>query len=115
MTGTKKNSITKAENKRGRRKRDTKASRKSETESSYQPDEESKAYNNQVQAERNMFFSKYGSVYAQYDDFLQKRKKNSRIEFIKLEPEPGEIIIRATSAKASKKKRTKNKANQDTF
>jgi hypothetical protein len=110
-----KNGQKSSKGKVGLKKRDQKFDDKaaSDFESCYS--EESKVVDRNKSI-RTLFLSTFGSVYQEYDDFLQKRKRNRKAEFIKLDRAPGEEIIKPSKRKNIMKiAANKHQANQDTF
>ena len=106
---------TGAKLKRGRKKRESKYVDKalSDLGSTFSDDAKS---TDPTKSIRRLFLSTFGSIYQAYDDYLQKRKRNRKAEFIKLEPEPGEEILKPTKRKNMMKLAIKKrKENEDTF
>jgi hypothetical protein len=64
---------------------------------------------------RNQYFHRYGSIYQEYDDFLKKRKKNKRIEFIPRYSDPNEEAIESINSKDLIKYKGPSTVSQDTF
>ena len=101
--------------KRGRKKRESKYADKglSDLGSSFSDEAKSADPTNSI---RRLFLATFGSIYQAYDEYLQKRKRNRKAEFIKLIPEPGEEILKPTKRKNMMKLAIqKRKENEDTF
>ena len=83
-------------------------------------EEDSKSYHNEESkqldySKRVKYFNRGNTVYKEYDDFLKKRKKDRKVEFIKNTLEPGEEIIKAKDSKLIQKFFGGPSADQDTF
>jgi len=85
--------------KRGRKKRDMKSLHKSESDQEDSLNVMIKNRNHKGSAKRDKYFCRHGSVYQAYDDFLKKRRKDKKAEFISKVNEPNEEIIGSTHSK----------------
>lgn len=95
------------------RKREIKSIQKSTNDES----ESEQDTRNQIReiSPRDDYFRRYGSIYQEYDNFLNKRKKNKKIEFIPNLSEPYEELLGSSNSKDLMKYKSKVKGNQDTF
>ena len=111
------NKMTKSDNKskQGRKKRESKYVDKglSDLESVFSDGSKSSYPTKSI---RKLFLATFGSIYQAYDDYLQKRKRNRKAEFIKLDREPGEEILKPSKRKNMMKMAIRRrKTNDDTF
>lgn len=66
-------------------------------------------------SKREKYFNRGNSIYKEYDEFLKKRKKDRKVEFIKNTLEPGEEIIKTKDNKIIQKLFGGSSTDQDTF
>jgi hypothetical protein len=75
------------------KKRDTKSMEKDVSSTDDTPFEDLKIKNYKKFSNREKYFNKGNAIYQEYDEFLKRRRKDKRIEFIKIKNEPGEEIL----------------------
>jgi hypothetical protein len=75
------------------KKRDTKSMEKDVSSTDDTPFEDLKIKNYKQFSNREKYFNKGNAIYQEYDEFLKRRRKDKRIEFIKIKNEPGEEIL----------------------
>lgn len=66
-------------------------------------------------SKREKYFNQGNAVYQEYDDFLKKRRKDKRIEFISLKREPNEEVLSSKGYKDLFKYLGASTSDQDTF
>lgn len=64
---------------------------------------------------RDDYFHRYGSIYQEYDDYLNKRRKNKKIQFINNYSETNEELLGSSIGKDGKKSQSNINGTQDTF
>jgi hypothetical protein len=75
------------------KKRDAKSMEKDVSSTDDTPFEYLKLKTYKQFSNREKYFNKGNAIYQEYDEFLKRRRKDKRIEFIKMKNEPGEEIL----------------------
>jgi hypothetical protein len=75
------------------KKRHTKSMEKDVSSTDDTPFEDLKLKTYKQFSNREKYFNKGNAIYQEYDEFLKRRRKDKRIEFIKMKNEPGEEIL----------------------
>lgn len=64
---------------------------------------------------REKYFNQGNAIYQEYDEFLKRKRKDKKLEFIKLKKEPNEEAINSTNSKDLLKFFGGPNSDQDTF
>ena len=77
--------------------------------------EEMKIKYSEKYSKREKYFNQGNAIYQEYDEFLKRRKKDRKTEFVKLKKEPNEEPINSANSKDLLKFFGGPHADQDTF
>jgi uncharacterized membrane protein len=98
-----------------KKKRDTKSMEKDMSSVAESELEDMKVKYSEKYSKREKYFNQGNAIYQEYDEFLKKKKKDRKIEFIKLKKEPNEEFINSTNSKDLLKFFGGPNSDQDTF
>lgn len=98
-----------------RKKRDAKSIEKDMSSVAESELEEMKIKYSEKFSKREKYFNQGNAIYQEYDEFLKRRRKDKKLEFIKLKKEPNEEIINSTNSKELLKFFGGPNSDQDTF